>query len=125
MGMCNCNVKSQMFIQADYSVPISQEDKYTLNKFTNSQSKNINATTITSTTITKEKSRLRNESRRQSQFIRTKRAFLFQQITEKNSSSTTYVEGTRNVHGEISDNNSIMVVKRKLSETEEKKLMLL
>ena len=124
MGMCNCNVKSQMLIQADYSVPISQEDKYTLNKFTNSQSKNINATTITSTTITKEISRLRNESRRQSQFIRTKRAFLFQQITEKNSSSTTYVEGTRNVHGEISDNNSIMVVKGKLSEAEEKKLML-
>ena len=39
MGMCNCNVKTQVIIHADYSVPFSQEDKV---KFTNQNSPKTN-----------------------------------------------------------------------------------
>ena len=119
MGMCNCNVKTQVIIHADYSVPFSQEDKV---KFTNPNTKGISGTSISTSTLSKAKNANIESGCTQSQFRKTKRALLFQQISEKNSMSTTYQGLSLNVHGEASNNNCIKQLKRPLTDNEKKQL---
>ena len=117
MGMCNCNVKTQVIIHADYSVPFAQEDKV---KFTNPNTKGISGTSISTSTLSKAKNANIESGCTQSR--KTKRALLFQQISEKNSMSTTYQGLSLNVHGEASNNNCIKQLKRPLTDNEKKQL---
>lgn len=117
MGMCNCNPRAQVIIHADYSVPFNQEDKFHNQKYTNPQTKGISGTSFTTSTQSKNRSRI-NEESGLSQFGRTKRAALFQQISEKNSSLSPFNCGSLNVHGEANNDNCIKHIQRQLTPIE-------